>query len=63
MQSVTCDGLYIISGLATCMGAGFSALLEDSWTYITHALKNIDDHELFKSAIGCIADISRACNE
>ena len=35
--------------------------MDDFWPYLTHALTKTNDADLFKTSIGCLADIARAC--
>lgn len=60
---MTSDGIYAISALATAWKKGFAVKLDDYWTYLVHALGRTEDVDLFKSAIGSLADISRAVEE
>lgn len=55
------DTLYVIAALSTAMKNKFSELLDDFWPYLTHALTRTSDADLFKTSIGCLADIARAC--
>ena len=60
---MTGDGIYAISSLATAWKRGFLAHIDDYWNYLLYALGKPEDIELFKSAIGSMADVSRAVEE
>ena len=60
-KEVDSDGLYVISALATCISNKFHKYLESFWPYLTYAFQKVNDHELFKTSIGTLADVARAC--
>jgi len=35
--------------------------MDDFWQYMSFALAKYTDSTLFKSAIGCLADVARSC--
>lgn len=60
-KEVTADGIYAMSALSAAWKKGFLFHLPEYWNFLLHALGKMDDVELFKSAIGSLADISRTC--
>ncbi|EGR27486.1 importin beta, putative, partial [Ichthyophthirius multifiliis] len=59
---VDTDGMYVISALATVSGEDFCQYLDNFWPFINHSLSNKQqDLELFKTTLGTIGDIARAC--
>ncbi|EAR88045.3 importin-beta amine-terminal domain protein (macronuclear) [Tetrahymena thermophila SB210] len=63
IKNVDSDGMYIVSALATCIGTNFVKYLDKVWPYIEHALtQRQQDLELFKTCMGTIADVARACD-
>jgi len=62
-KEVTADGIYAMSALSAAWKKGFLAHLTEYWDYLLFALGKQEDLELFKAAIGSLADISRACEK
>lgn len=60
-NEVTSDGIYAMSALSTSWKTGFFSHLNEYWNFLLYALGKQDDTELFKAAIGSLADISRSC--
>ena len=60
-KEVTADGIYAMSALSASWKNGFLSHLDQYWDFLLFALGKQDDVELFKAAIGSLADISRAC--
>lgn len=62
-RDVDSDGMYVISSLATAMRSKFKIYLDQIWPFIVHALQKQNNADIFKSTIGALADIARACEE
>ena len=62
-NDVTSDGIYVISALSSCIKKKFLRVLDDFWPYLHLALSKTNDAELFKTSVGCLADIARACDD
>lgn len=60
-KEVTSDGIYAMSALSGSWKNGFLSHLDEYWNYLIFALGKQEDIELFKSAIGSLADLSRSC--
>ncbi|EGR29112.1 karyopherin beta 1, putative [Ichthyophthirius multifiliis] len=61
IKNVDSDGMYLISGLAQCIGPNFNNYIDQIWPFITHALiERQQDLDLFKTCMGTVSDISRA---
>jgi hypothetical protein len=62
-KEVSSDGLYAVSALATAYKKDFNKFMGDFWNFLIYALQKPEETELFKSAIGSMADVSRAIEE
>jgi hypothetical protein len=62
-KEVTSDGIYAMSALSSTWKQGFLERLDDYWNYLLFALSKQEDVDLFKAAIGSLADISRSCED
>ena len=61
MKDVDSDSIYVISALATALKGEFALILDDFYNFLAHALVKINDTELFKTSLGALADVARAC--
>ena len=62
-KDVTSDGIYAMSALSSSWKQGFLERLDNYWQFLMFALAKQEDAELFKAAIGSLADISRSCED
>lgn len=62
-KTVYDDGISSISGIINSIGKDIISYMPKIYPYLDYALKNTEDANLLKVAVGCVADLSRALDD
>jgi importin subunit beta-1 len=62
-KTVTADGIFVLSALASAIGEPFKNISSRVWPYIAEGFKQTDQPELFLATLNAIVEITGACPE
>jgi hypothetical protein len=62
-RNVYDEGILAMAGLIVCMGKDFIPFMPKLGPYLNFALTNTEDTTLCRVAVGCVGDLSRACED
>jgi len=62
-KTVTADGIFVLSALASAIGEPFKNISSRVWPFIAEGFKQNDQPELFLASLNAIVEVTGACPE